>query len=496
MKQSGGLLLADIVLDRTSGVPLYRQLHLQIRQQVLDGRLAAGTRLPSTRTLIRELEVSRITIVNAFEQLCTEGFLRSRVGDGTYVGDEWRAQHPSQLAAERPQLSTRASAGTSTRAGELFSYVPGSWSPTDAESFVPSQVAADVFPVRVWKRLLARHGERRDVDLLGYCVPLGYQPFREALAHYLNDVRGLDCSTDQIVICPGAQQAFNVLAVLLVDRDDAVWMEDPGHIAARLAFQAQGCRVQGIPLDENGADLAVGSQHHPPARLMFVTPSRQHPLSMTMSLGRRREWIAWAQQQNSWIIEDDCDNELRYRGPLLPTLFDLDRSQHVIYVGTFSKVMFPSLRLGYAVLPTDLVGPFAAACSVIGRPPPTLLQAVATDFIREGHLHAHIRHTRRLYERRQQALVVELKRQLGHCLSVSPVDAGMHVIGWLPEHVDDQRVASALAEHGVFTYALGDYSLEHTCRPGLLIGFASTAEEHMPQAVARLAGALQRIGLA
>ena len=496
MKQSGGLLLADIVLDRTSGVPLYRQLHLQIRKQVLDGRLVGGTRLPSTRTLIRELDVSRITIVNAFEQLCNEGFLRSRVGDGTYVGDEWREQHPSQLVAERPQLSTRASVATSTRASELFTKVPGSWSPADAESFVPSQVASDAFPVRVWKRLLARHGERRDVDLLGYCVPLGYRPFRETLAQYLNDVRGLDCRADQIVICSGAQQAFNALAALLVDRDEAVWMEDPGHIAARLAFQAQDCVVQGIPLDEHGADLAAGSARHAPARLMFVTPSRQHPLSMTMSVGRRLEWISWAQQQNSWIIEDDCDSELRYRGPLLPTLFGLDRNQHVIYVGTFSKVMFPSLRLGYAVLPPDLVDPFAAACSVIGRPPPTLLQAVTTDFIREGHLHAHIRRTRRLCEARQQALLFELHRQLGNCLSVSAVDVGMHVIAWLPEHVDDQRVANALAGCGVFTYALSDYALEQTSPPALLIGFASTTEEHMPRAVARLAEALGRIVLA
>jgi GntR family transcriptional regulator/MocR family aminotransferase len=495
VKVSGGVLLADIALDRASDVPLHRQLYLQIRRQILGGRLTGGTRLPSTRTLIRELDVSRITIVNAFEQLCAEGFLCSRIGDGTYVADEWRAQHRPQPEPERPHLSARGSATLSAR-GDLFSHAPRSWSPDEAESFNSSQGAFEAFPVRVWKRLLARHGGRRDMDLLGYGDPLGYRPLRDAIADYLNDVRGLDCSAEQIAICSGAQQAFNVLAMLLLDPDDAVWFEDPGHIAARLAFQAQGSRLHGIPLDEHGADVSFGIARHPPARLMFVTPSRQHPLGMTMSLGRRMEWIDWARERQSWIVEDDCDSELRYRGPLLPSLFGLDRNEHVIYVGTLSKVMFPSLRLGYVVLPNDLVAPFGSVCTVVGRSPSTLLQAVAADFIREGHLHAHIRHTRQLYQRRQHALLTELHRQLGQCMSAAPVDAGMHVLGWLRDEVDDQFVARSLAERGVYTYALREYCLQQTCRPALLIGFAGTAEANMPRAVARMADALKQLGLA
>ncbi|WP_269936491.1 MocR-like pyridoxine biosynthesis transcription factor PdxR [Arthrobacter sp. HY1533] len=494
VKETGGRLLGDFALDRTSETPLHRQIYLQIRTHVLNGQLPGGARLPSTRTLTAELGVSRITIVNAFEELCAEGFLRSRAGDGTYVGEEWRSQFAAEPAPERPVLSARASATTSSRGSELTSHAPASWNPDDAESFVPSQVGVDAFPVRTWKRLLARHGERRDVDMLGYGDPFGHRPLREAIADYLNDARGIGATAEQVVICTGAQQAFNALALLMVDSGDEVWMEDPGHIAARLAFLANGCTVRGIPIDADGADLAAGAALHKPGRLMFVTPSRQHPLGVSMSLGRRMEWIKWANENNSWIIEDDCDSELRYRGPLMPTLFGLDRSQHVIHVGTFSKIMFPSLRIGYAVLPTDLVEPFKAAVQVIGRTPSTLLQAVATDFIREGHLHAHIRRTRRLYLARQDALLAALRDQLHPFITAEPVDAGMHVIGWLPEHVDDQLLAAQLADRGIYTYALGDYYLDGGGRPALLIGFAATGEAHMPQAVSHMVRALHHIG--
>lgn len=494
VKETGGRLLGDFALDRGSEVPLHRQIYLQIRTHVLNGVLPGGARLPSTRTLTAELGVSRITIVNAFEELCAEGFLRSRAGDGTYVGEEWRSQFAAEPAPERPMLSARATATTSSRGSELSSHAPASWNPEDAESFVPSQVGVDAFPVRAWKRLLARHGERRDVDMLGYGDPFGHWPLREAIADYLHDARGITATAGQVVICSGAQQAFNALALLMVDSGDEVWMEDPGHIAARLAFLANGCTVRGIPIDAEGADLAAGAAMHQPGRLMFVTPSRQHPLGVSMSLARRMEWIKWANEQNSWLIEDDCDSELRYRGPLMPTLFGLDRSQHVIHVGTFSKIMFPSLRIGYAVLPTDLVEPFKAAVSVTGRTPPTLLQAVTTDFIREGHLHAHIRRTRRLYLARQNALLAALREQLHPFMRAEAVDAGMHVIGWLPESIDDQLLATQLADRGIYTYALGDYYLDGGGRPALLIGFAATAEDHMPQAVSHMVRALHHIG--
>ncbi|NYD79464.1 MocR-like pyridoxine biosynthesis transcription factor PdxR [Arthrobacter cupressi] len=495
MKSAGGRLLAALELDRDAAHPLHRQLYAQLRTQILTGALPSGTRLPSTRTLVAELGVSRITVVTAFEQLTAEGFLRSRAGDGTYVDTLWSDAAPQQ-PMPRPPLSERGAA-TSSRGTDLFSEAPHSWAPSETESFVASQVASSAFPAATWKRLLARHAGRTDPTLIGYSDPHGHPALREAIADYVNDVRGLGCTADQVVVTSGAQQAFNVLAVLLLDVGDPVIVEDPGHISGRLAFQSLGCPVRGVPVDEEGAVLPdeldeAGDDGVSPARLACLTPARQHPLGIAMSPARRAEWIAWAQRNGSWIVEDDCDSELRYRGKLLPTLFGLDLSRHVITVGSFSKVLAPSIRLGYCVLPEDLVEPFASASSVIGRPPAMVLQAALTDFLAEGHLHAHLRRTRRLYSARQDALLQAISQQLDHRIHAGPVDAGLHVIGWLRENADDIAVARGLAAGGVYTYPLGEYRLTRQLPPALLIGFAGTAEDHMPYAVGKMAAAWDR----
>ena len=490
MKSAGGRLLAGLELDRAAAQPLHRQLYAQLRSQILAGTLPSGTRLPSTRTLVSELGVSRITVVSAFDQLTAEGFLRPRAGDGTYVDTLWSDSAPQQPLS-RPLLSERGAA-TSSRGTDLFSEAPNAWSPAGSESFVASQVASSAFPAAKWKRLLARHAGRTDQLLIGYGDPHGHRPLREAIADYVNDVRGLGCTADQIVVTSGAQQAFNVLAVLLLDVGDSVIVEDPGHISGRLAFQTLGCAVQGVPVDEEGAVLPDEHADGPPVRLACLTPGRQHPLGVAMSPARRADWIAWAQRNGSWIVEDDCDSELRYRGKHLPTLFGLDLSRHVITVGSFSKVLAPSIRLGYCVLPEDLVEPFASASSVIGRPPAMVLQTALADFLSEGHLHTHLRRTRRLYAARQDALLDAIGHQLSHRIEASPVDSGLHVIGWNRELVDDIELARGLAAGGVYTYPLGEYRLTRRLPPALLIGFAGTAEEHMQQAVARMAAAWDR----
>ncbi|MDQ4214405.1 PLP-dependent aminotransferase family protein [Microbacterium capsulatum] len=484
MKDAGGRLLAGVQLDRTGEQPLYRQLALQMRAMIGDGTLPPGARLPSTRTLISELGVSRATVVAAFEQLTAEGFLRARAGDGTYVDRLWGTPVPRRRSA-RPPLSERGAA-VSARGGELYAEAPLSWSPREAESFVASQIAVDAFPVSAWRRLVAHRASRR--ELLGYPDAHGFDSLRTAVADYLVDVRGIDCDADQIVITSGAQQALNIIATLLLNPGDRVAVEDPGHIAGRVAFQAQGCRVVGVPVDDEGA-VADAARADPALRLAYLTPARQHPLGMTMTPGRRAEWIGWAQRADAWIVEDDSDGELRYGGRLLPTLFDLDGADRVIHVGSFSKILAPSLRLGYVVLPRDLVAPFAAASSVLARPPATLMQAALADFLREGHLHAHLRRTRRLYSARQQALLEQLDTRMAGRLRASPVVAGLHVIGWLAGDVDDQSVARGLAARGVYTYALGDYRVQRRLPPALLIGFAGTAQEHMAAAVARMAAA-------
>lgn len=496
MKSPAGLLLSGIELDRESTTPLYRQLYLQIRKQILTGRLQGGIRLPSTRTLSQELGLSRITLLNAFDQLIAEGFLVSRTGAGTYVGNEWdrsgQADTPQPPSA--PQLSDLSQSMLSLRSHHFRGVSYAHYSSDTPTSFLPSHGAFEAFPQHIWKRLINRHLQKPSKALLGYGELLGLEGLRQAIAEYVFDARGIDCSAQQVVIVSGAQQAFNLLAMLLLNPNDPVWMEDPGHIAARIAFQAQGCQVVPVRIDEQGIDVQQGIADGPDARLVFTTPSRQHPLGVNLSHNRRVELIDWAARNQRWVIEDDCDSELRYSGRQLPALFAMDHSDRVIYVGTFSKVLFPSLRLGYVILPQALVEPFCTIRAVMDRSPPTLLQAVTADFMSEGHFIGHIRRMRALYHARQQCLIAEFERRLGQFFKIAPVDAGMHLIAWLPEHLDDQEIARQLAQQGVHTYALSDYCVQRYLPPALLIGFAGTAQDQAQAKVDALVNALKAVG--
>ncbi|WP_372874852.1 PLP-dependent aminotransferase family protein [Pseudomonas sp.] len=495
MKSPGGMLLASVELNRTGSVPLYRQLYLQIRQQILAGRLHGGMRLPSTRTLCAELGLSRITILNAFDQLTAEGFLESRTGAGTYVCAEWEGRAAAADEPRKaPRLSSLSQSLLSMRSDHFSGINYTAWNPECPTSFLPSHVAYDAFPLALWKRLLSRHLRQPTKAMLSYGELMGQQALREAIAGYVYDARGIDCSAQQVVIVSGAQQAFNLLSMLLLDPQDSVWMEDPGHIAARITFQAQGCRVVPLRIDEEGMDVQQGLRECPKARLAFTTPARQHPLGTTMSYARRLELIEWAGRESGWVIEDDCDSEYRYQGRAQPALYAMDQRARVIHVGTFSKVLFPSLRLGYVILPEALVEPFCAMRAVMDRSPATLLQAVTADFMREGYFLGHIRRMRTLYQARQDCLLEKLQQRLGGFIEVKPVDAGMHVIGWLAPELDDAAVASGLASQQIYTYALSDYCIQRYLPPGLLIGFAGTPEDQAEDKVAALAQALRAMG--
>lgn len=494
MKPHGGMLLTGIELDPSSSIPLYRQLYLQIRQQILTGRLPGGTRLPSTRTLCREQGLSRITILNAFDQLTAEGLLVPRIGAGTYVCTEWEPRGGVDESPRPPRLSSLSQSVLSLRSDHFSGISYSAWEPNCPTSFLPSHAAFDAFPLQVWKRLMNRHLRQPTKAMLDYGEVKGLLALRKAIASYVYDARGIDCSAEQVVIVSGAQQAFNLLGMLLLDPQDSIWMEDPGHIAARIAFQAQGCRLVPLRIDEQGIDVQQGMRECPEARLAFTTPSRQHPLGTTMSYARRQELIEWAGRSHSWIVEDDCDSELRYRGRPLPALYALDPSARVIYVGTFSKVLYPSLRLGYVILPEALVEPFCAMRAVMDRSPSSLLQAVTADFMNEGHFLGHIRRMRTLYQARQACLLDKLQQRLGRFMTLSPVDAGMHFIGWLAPELDDRAIAKELAAQHIHTYALSDYCLHRYLPPGLLIGFAGTAEAQAEEKVEALAQALLRMG--
>ncbi|HCP54613.1 MULTISPECIES: PLP-dependent aminotransferase family protein [Pseudomonas] len=496
MKSPAGLLLSGVELDRTSTTPLYRQLYLQIRKQILTGRLQGGTRLPSTRTLSKELELSRITILNAFDQLTAEGFLASRSGAGTYVDSEWdsRAIAENGIQQQPPRLSTMSQSLLSMRSNHFQGISYADWNPASPTSFLPSHSTYESFPQNTWKRLMNRHLQKPSKAMLGYGELQGLQELRKAIADYVFDSRGIDCTSEQVVIVSGAQQAFNLLGMLLLNPQDTVWMEDPGHIAARIAFQAHGCQIVPLRIDAQGIDIEQGLRECPDARLVFTTPSRQHPLGTTLSYTRRLELIDWAARNHSWIIEDDCDSEFRYSGRPLPALCAMDQWDRVIYVGTFSKVLYPSLRLGYVILPPALVEPMCTIRAVMDRSPPTLLQAVTADFMREGHFLGHIRRMRTLYQARQEALLEQLQKNLGDFITVAPVDAGMHLIAWLPPSLNADTVAKELSLHNIHTYALSDYCLQPYLPPALLIGFAGVPQDQAEERVAALVLALRKMG--
>jgi GntR family transcriptional regulator/MocR family aminotransferase len=493
-KGATGALLGLVTLDRDADAPLFRQLDRQLRDAILSGQLAPGTRLPSSRLLARELGVSRISVTAAFDQLIAEGYLEGHRGAGTFVTSELPMDlagiaglEPAAPADAAPvcdvcdDLSTRGHLLRSTRAGTR---------PETPAAFTPSVPAFEEFPFRIWSRLTARHVRNPDPALLRYGDPAGWRPLREAVATYLRDARGVRCGADQVIIVSGAQQAFELAGWMLLDPGDPVWVEDPGYVAGRDALRAAGAAIHGIPLDAAGVDIEAGSARCPLPRMLMVTPSRQHPLGVTMTLRRRLELLRWAQDNRVWVLEDDYDSEFRYRDRPVAAMQGLDRQGRVIYTGTFSKVLFPALRLGYMVVPRDLVDAFCAARTLAGRTVPSLAEAVLADFITEGHFSAHIRRMRQIYAERQQALLEAARDQLAGRLELQPAAAGMHLIGWLPAGTDERRVVAAAERRGVVVVPLSHYSIAPGERPGILLGFTATPVAVMPDAVARLAQAL------
>jgi GntR family transcriptional regulator/MocR family aminotransferase len=327
---------------------------------------------------------------------------------------------------------------------------------------------------------------------MDYGDPAGYRPLREAIAGYLRNARAVACTADQVMVVSGTQHALDLAARVLLDPGETAWVEDPGYIGTRSALMGAGVRVKPVPVDSEGFNVARAERHHPGARLCYVTPSHQYPLGVTMSLPRRLALLDWARRCNAWIVEDDYDSEFRYAGRPLAALQGLDRDQRVLYVGTFSKVLFPALRLGYLVAPPDLIGAFVAARALADHHPPSLTQAILADFIADGHLARHVRRMRTLYAERQLALLRAVRRELGGCLSVAAAEAGLHVVGWLADGVDDRAASRRAAACGVEAPPLSAYRLEQGQRGGLLLGYAATSPRQIRDGVRGLAAALRQ----
>lgn len=489
-KQENALGIAASRLDPASTTPLHRQIYEALREDILRGHLAPGQKLLPTRQLARELEVSRNTVVEAFEQLLAEGYLRGRQGAGTFVTDELpddllqRPGAPSELVAVE-EVATEPEVSQMALALSALSMRPGS---REVRPFQGGLPALEELPTREWARLAARVRKELPASALGYGDVAGYEPLREALATYLRTSRGLECNAEQILVVAGSQQGLDLTIRTLLNPGDRACIEDPGYPGTRAALLAAGVEAVPIPVDDGGMLVDQVADRKDPVRMVCVTPSHHYPLGATLSLRRRLRLLEWAHQVGGWIVEDDYDSEYRYSGRPLTAMKALDRGGRVIYVGTFSKVLAPGLRLGYLVVPLALVEAFTAVRAAMDRQSPLLEQATMAAFLNEGHFMRHIRRMRTLYASRQEALLAAAHDHLTGRLDVRPSPSGMHLVGWLPAETNDRAVSQAAGRAGVTAAALSGYSVVHQQPPGLILGYAAFDAKKLREGVRQLAG--------
>ncbi len=483
--------LDAIVLDDKDDQPLYRQLEGRLREIILHGGLKAGTRLPSTRQLALDLGVSRNTVVSAYDQLTVEGYLHTAHGSGTRVTANL-PEHLLQVPARKRADSVADGGKFLTPSGRrIAAFAP--WIEMAADRslrpFRAHTPASDLFPFELWSRLTARRMRFSSDMLLSRVDQRGHQPLREAVAEYLRTTRGVPCNRDEVVITSGVQQAIDLCATLFIDPGDVVVMEEPGYTPARTRFEAAGADVRVVPVDSEGLDVD-SVQNTPDAKLIYVTPGAQFPLGSTLSLSRRIALMAWAEQAGVLVLEDDYNGEYRYKGRPLPALYGMGKRGRVFYMGSFSKLLFPSLRLGYVVVPDEFVDAFGAARWLADRHSPPLEQAVLTDFINEGHFVRHVRRMRMVYAERQAALAAAAEAELAGWLDVPRCDAGLHLVGWLDNSLSESSLLQACRSANVDVSPTSWFSRHRTERTSVLLGFAPFTPKKLQLAVKRLAQAL------
>ena len=478
-------IVALISVDRRVRKPLYQQIYDCFRHRIIRRELRAGELVPSSRWLARELRVSRLPVLNAYAQLLAEGYFESRVGAGTFIATSLPAQHRSLGAAAAKIDNT--SRRISSRAAAMPPYERPVW----AGSLGPFQVGqSDLhsFPMDIWSKLIARYSRRVQVKGLQYGDPMGLMDLRETIAVYLRTARGVHCEAGQIMIVSGSQQALDLTTRVIVDPGAAVWVEEPGYWLVHYVLRAAGCRSVPVPVDAEGLNVAAGIRLNRKARTAFVAPSHQYPLGVTMSATRRLQLLEWAQRAGAWIVEDDYDSEYRYNSKPIASLQGMDHHDRVIYIGTFSKVMFPALRLGYIVIPPHLVERFAAMRQSMDLCPSHIPQAVMLEFIREGHFARHIGRMRPIYAERREVLVTELARAFGEGAMIIGDEAGMHLALLLSKLRNDQQLAARAAKESLWLSPLSASYVGKSPRHGFVLGFGNTRANQIPAAVRHLKG--------
>jgi GntR family transcriptional regulator/MocR family aminotransferase len=474
----------ELALDhRPQQMTIARWLYDQLRRAILDQRLRPGTRLPATRDFARQYGVSRGTVVTVFERLQDEGYFCGRPGAGTRV-------------TELPSKNLPRNARPRVQIKELPEAVRGLPSSQPPLPFRPYEPALAEFPTEIWARLAGSRMRRASTSLLAACDVRGYQPLRVAISAYLGSSRGVNCSPDQIVIVSGIQQALDLLARLFIRPGETVWMEDPGYFGALAAFRNAGARIVPVPVDECGIEVSTGQKLCNRAKLAYVTPAHQFPLCVTMTLERRLALLAWARRTGALIIEDDYDSEYRFAGQPVPALQGLDKRGSVIFLGSFNKILFPSLRLGYAVLPPALLVPLLNLRRGADFYPSIVNQAILSDFVIEGHLARHIRRMRGIYANRLGALQDAAQVYLKGLLEISPIQAGLNTAGFLRNGMTSRHAETVAADGGVEVLGFHRFTVGKKNLNGLLVGFAAFSEREIKRGAIALATALERRSVA
>jgi GntR family transcriptional regulator/MocR family aminotransferase len=485
----GTLLSFDLERNDPAAPPLFQLLYLQLRQAVLEGRLRPGARLPATRFLAHELGISRNTVLSAYDQLASEGFLELRHRSGVFVVQDLPIASPPPVPkppAPAPRVGRRGKATLGDRPIVGSRIAGGRW-PGCFASAVPD---VSSFPFGLWARLLARSWRRPVAQLPIGGDAGGHPDLRAAIAHYLGEARGVVCDPDHVLVVSGIRQALDLTCRLLLDPGDGAWMENPGHPGLRAVLVANGLEVASVPVDAEGIDVAAGRRMAGKARLVCVAPSHQYPLGVALSLQRRLMLLDWAREAGAWVLEDDYDSEYRYAGRPLAALRSLDADNRVIYVGTLSKLLFPSLRLAYLVAPPQLADSFRRLRAALDDQPSMVAQPALAELFRSGHLASHVRRMRQTYAARQRAFLAAAHSHLDGLIEFKPEDSGLHLVGRPRVRLkgrSDRELAAGARRDGIVLSCLSDYDAVGDGPQGLMFGYAAAPEALVAPALQHLA---------
>ncbi len=500
-RRRGSVVAFEMVrLDRAAVEPLHHQLYRQIRDELKSGSFSDGvSRLPSSRALAVDLGISRLTVNLAFSKLHAEGYLQSKVRSGTFVADPLpetflSADKPKAYPAIRrpPRISDRVRAIPDQRVGKQFDL--GALDAGAGVSLVPGLPAVDEFPIDIWERLRSQVLAQKGTHLLRHASSRGDAELRKAIATYLCDFRGARCHPDQILIVGGMQQAMLISAMALLDPAEPVWIEDPGFHQARRVFILAGAQVVPKPLDHEGIVIARSPKEKRP-KIIHVTPSHQYPLGMTMSFERRTALLDFARANDAFIFEDDFYAEFRFTGPPLPSLQGIDDFGRVIYAGTMSKILYPSLRLGYVAAPEALIDPLVKIRSTMDQHSSAIDQATLARFITEGFFLSHIKRMRKVYAERRAIFIKQFNELLGDCFTLQVPEGGLNMVAWLKREQDFPAISRVALKIGVKPSPLSFYCIRATPRPAFVFGFAGWTPAQIRESLVKLASSLQRAGI-